>query len=410
MVEAALIENVLSVLFDVLKSKVISGPEKRGSFDFIVKDKDDKKIAIEVKARNPSYSTIVNLKNQIKKEKVDEFYLILPYEPTKSELNRFNYIFSDQKIKSVLLGISDFLSLQSLDIDINDDLGLSLKNLQLAAITSKLENYKAKDIGLHDSDEDQLNKLLKNFDSARKGTINISELKLSLRRQFPDNIIASLENSSEEIEKSLNLGKKYDNAVIVLSDIKSFSEIVTASDPDELNETMSKFYTNARELVFKYNGILDKFIGDAVLAIFNYPENHKTAFENAIKFCIELIAMTTRVLTDFQKKLDQEITTGTRIGIATGPIYSLNISTDGYEITFIGDKINFAARLEKNCEVDGVLMSNRFYNKLKESSDLSIELKAKEKQIPPENAKGQTGITKAWQANYSHLKKVFISP
>ncbi|RYE13874.1 MAG: hypothetical protein EOP34_07825, partial [Rickettsiales bacterium] len=63
-----------------------------------------------------------------------------------------------------------------------------------------------------------------------------------------------------------------------------------------------------------------------------------------------------------------EIETGTRVGLATGPIYPLNIGKEEFEVTFIGDKINFAARLEKNCDVNGILMSNRFFHKLDDSN------------------------------------------
>ena len=113
------------------------------------------------------------------------------------------------------------------------------------------------------------------------------------------------------------------------------------------------------------------------------------------------------ILNEFQRKLDQKIVTGTRIGIATGPIYALNIGTDEYEVTFIGDKINLTARLEKNCEVNGILISNKFYYKLVDNdSEFLAKLDLEEKEIEPKDAKGQTEPIKAWQIHRTEMEKI----
>lgn len=408
MIESYLIEGVLSSLFDLLKKKVVTSPSDRAKFDFLIKGEDDKKIAIEVKGQNISLKTIHNLKNIISNyEDLSEFYLITPEKPASKELKTFKNVFENSKAKVNWLGINEYLQNQNLDLEFTDDIRNSLLNLQVAALTSKFDLYNQSHIG-SDLGYDKLAENLKtNIKNVSQGRIDKSDVRFSLRRQFSDKTISKLENDSSKISKYLNFGGKYDDAIIILTDIKNFSTLVSASDPEELNELMSKYYTNARELVFKYDGVLDKFIGDAVLAIFNYPLNNEANYKKATQFCAELILMGENLLNDFQKKLDQEIETGTRVGIASGAIYALNIGKEDFEVTFIGDKINFAARLEKNCNVNGILMSNRFYHKLDDSNSGFINsFKLSEIKIDPKDAKGQIGITTAWQVEKDQMEIV----
>jgi len=406
MIEPYLIEAVLSSLFDYLKKKVETSPADRAKFDFLIKGEDDKKIAIEVKGQNFSPKVIQNIQNIISNyNDLSEFYLITPEKPEAKYLKDFETVFKNSQTKVHWIGINQYLQDQNLDLELTGDIRNSLLNLQLAALTSKFDLYNKAHIG-SDLGYDKLAENLKsNIKNVNQGKIDKSDIRFGLRRQFSDKIISTLENDSQKISNYLNFGGKYDDAIIILTDIKNFSIIVSASDPEELNELMSKYYTNARELVFKYDGVLDKFIGDAVLAIFNYPEKNKNNYKKALQFCAELILMGENLLNEFQKKLDQEIETGTRVGIASGPIYALNIGQEDFEVTFIGDKINFAARLEKNCEINGVLMSNRFYHKINEyDSGFATSFKLTQIKIDPKDAKGQTAVTTAWQVKKDQME------
>lgn len=406
MIEPYLIESVLSSLFDFLKKKVVISPSDRAKFDFLIKGEDGKKIAIEVKSQNISIKTLQNIHYVITNyNDLSEFYLITPEEPETIQLKGFQNVFKESKIKVHWLSINQYLQNQNLDIELNEDIRNSLLNLQVAALTSKFDLYNKNHVG-SDLGYDKLAENLKsNIKNVSQGKIDKSDVRFGLRRQFSDKTISNLENDSEKISKYLNFGGKHDEAIIILTDIKNFSTLVSASDPEELNELMSKYYTNARELVFKYDGVLDKFIGDAVLAIFNYPKKNELNYKKSLQFCAELILMGENLLNDFQKKLDQEIETGTRIGIASGPIYALNIGKEDFEVTFIGDKINFAARLEKNCVVNGILMSNRFFHKLNDyDCEFVKNIRLEEIKIDPKDAKGQIGTTTAWQIKKDQME------
>ena len=408
MIEPYLIESVLSSLFDFLKKKVITTPSDRAKFDFVINDDNGGKIAIEVKGQDVSVKTLLNIKRVLEEYKdIYEFYLITPEEPSKTFRERLEMILKDYNGRAHWMGINQFIQQQNLGIDLNDDIRNALLNLQVAAVTSKYEDYNKQYIGSHLGNTDLTAHLKQNIQNVKEGKVNRTNILFGLRRQFPYSTIVELEKEPENISDKLCFGKKYDDAIIILTDIKNFSSLVSVADPEELNDLMSKYYTNARELVFKYGGILDKFIGDAVLAIFNYPFKDPMNFTKATQFCAELILMGENILMEFQRKLDQEIETGTRVGLATGPIYALNIGKEEFEVTFIGDKINFAARLEKNCEVNGILMSNRFYHKLDDCNHDFIEKVEKtEIKIDPKDAKGQVGITTAWQISRNQMDKL----
>ncbi len=395
-------------MFDFLKKKVITNPSDRAKFDFVINDENGNKIAIEVKGQNVPVRTLLNIKHILEEYKdIDEFYLITPEEPSKTFRERLEMMLKNYQGRVHWIGINKFIQLQNLGIELKDDLRSALLNLQVAAVTSKYEDYSKEFIGSHIGSRDLTEHLKRNIQNVKEGTVDKTNIVFGLRRQFPYSIIVELEKQPDKISDILNFGKKYEEAIIVLTDIKNFSTLVSVADPEELNDLMSKYYTNARELVYKYDGILDKFIGDAVLAIFNYPFKDSESFTKATKFCAELILMGLNILNEFQRKLDQEIETGTRVGLATGPIYPLNIGMDEFEVTFIGDKINFAARLEKNCDVNGILMSNRFFYKLDGSNpELISNIEISEKKIDPKDAKGQVGITTARQISEGQMTKI----
>lgn len=401
----ALIEAVLSTVFDYFKKRVVTTPSDRANFDFVLKGDKGEKIAIEVKWQQLSPSSIIRLKDALSKHNdIEEFILITPDKPNAIQIQFFKKHLLPEFPKSKWLSLKEFLK-ANYDVDINnsDD----LEKLQIAAITSKIDLYSEGIIGNQITLKKGQQTLNKNLLEAKKGEFKVQNNLISLRRQFPDSLLATLKEEEEKLLSELHIGEKYNDAIIVLTDIKNFSSIVSAADPEDLNEAMSKYYINARDLVFKYDGILDKFIGDAVLAIFNYPRKNLTSYLNTIKFCSELIQLGEVTFQNLLSKMDQAVETGTRVGVSNGPIYTLNIGKGDIEVTFIGDKINFAARLEKNCEINGILVSNRFYNKLtQEFQELTKQLKIEKKDISPTDAKGQTMITSAWQVKNNDIQTI----
>lgn len=218
----------------------------RAKFDFIIKDDDGKKIAIEVKGQNITLKTLLNIERSLLEyQDLDEFYLITPSEPTKGFEQRIKSVFKTHKIVFHWVSINQFIEKQNLGIELNDDIRNALLNLQVAAVTSKYEDYSKKNIGSHLGTTDLTAHLKQNIQNVKEGKVDRANILFGLRRQFPYNTIVELEKEPERISEKLCFGKKFDDAIIILTDIKNFSSLVSVADPEELDDlhrtTIRKF-------------------------------------------------------------------------------------------------------------------------------------------------------------------------
>jgi adenylate cyclase len=141
------------------------------------------------------------------------------------------------------------------------------------------------------------------------------------------------------------LGGRSQNATILFSDIKGFTQIAESIGAPETVSMLNEYFTEMVELVFEYNGILDKYIGDAIMAVFGTPFPSLEDADNAVKVAIRmqqvLAALNQR--RRVQGRPEFEI----RIGVNSGDVVAGNIgSARRMDYTVIGDGVNIAARLE----------------------------------------------------------------
>jgi class 3 adenylate cyclase len=135
----------------------------------------------------------------------------------------------------------------------------------------------------------------------------------------------------------------------------------------------------------------------AVLAVFGYPSESPDAACRAIRFGQALVAIGNDVLGGWVGELNAKIETGTRVALATGHIWPINIGARAVEIALFGDTINLAARLEKNCTVDRLLLDHRTNNAAAKADPKFVSsLGLEQIEVPVENAKGQAYPVKAW--------------
>jgi adenylate cyclase len=402
MLETFFVETI-SMLVNLISDKVFVKPEDRAHFDFVFQDEEDNKTIIEIKSDKTDIKTLKILADKLKRYKnINNFYLITPTEPNQQKIDKFTNEFKQFDFSTYWISGKNYFKKYNFNINNNKD----LERLQIAGITSEIEKYKLNQIG-SGFYPIRLSNFHRNHNEINEGQELISKNKLLLARQFPFSLIGSFPNEIDSILESLKIGKKHERSIVLLSDLKNFSTIVSAIEPEMLQNLMQKYYVGAKKLVFKYNGILDKFIGDAVLAIFNYPECNKSSYLNVLKFASELIKMGKELLSEMQNNIDNIIDTGTRIGISTGKIYPLNINDSEIEITFIGSKINLAAGLEGNSETNGILVTNSFYNKFKSYwPEQHNSIKWTKKELPKEQMKGQATDIKAWQIQFIEMDTI----
>jgi adenylate cyclase len=142
----------------------------------------------------------------------------------------------------------------------------------------------------------------------------------------------------------LRLGGQRVQATVLFSDLAGFTEMSERLEPEEVVSVMTRYMTEMTRIIFKYNGTLDKFIGDAIMAVWGAPAEDE---DQALPSCMAALEMQRRT-----KNLSDDITIqgyrlSMRIGINTGIVMAGNMgSEERFDFTVIGDNVNVASRLE----------------------------------------------------------------
>ena len=191
-----------------------------------------------------------------------------------------------------------------------------------------------------------------------------------LGRYFSPDIKHEIEetglNFSEYIPKNLNVA-------ILFTDIVGFTKLSEKMEPNDVLQLLSEYQTIMVECIFEFNGTVDKFIGDAVMANFGTPKSYgndaQNAFDCAKKMKFMLHEWNKNRIDNKQKVIQH------RIGIHYGECVVGNVGGEKrVEYTVLGDTVNVASRLcdlSKNFDND-LLISKTFYNQIEIVDDYEV--------------------------------------
>ncbi|MFZ0487832.1 MAG: GAF domain-containing protein [Arenicellales bacterium] len=149
------------------------------------------------------------------------------------------------------------------------------------------------------------------------------------------------------------LGGAAQLATVLFSDIRDFTTIAEELGPRQTVSLLNEYFTDMIDVIFSHGGILDKYIGDAIMAVFGTPFESPKDADNAVLVANEMMG----VLRIFNEKRRKEEKVELRIGVgmATGELVSGNIgSLKRMDYTAIGDTVNLASRLEGATKYYGV--------------------------------------------------------
>lgn len=157
-----------------------------------------------------------------------------------------------------------------------------------------------------------------------------------------------LENPS-----AVKLGGEERVITVLFSDIRGFTTLSEKLTPPELVRILNTYLTAMTDIVLAHDGVLDKYIGDAVMAFWGAPLEDAAQTEKAIRAAHEMIARLKTLNEELRATGDPEIAIG--IGIHTGPAIVGNTgSSKRFDYTILGDTVNTAARLESATKEYGV--------------------------------------------------------
>ena len=146
----------------------------------------------------------------------------------------------------------------------------------------------------------------------------------------------------------------------LFADLAGFTAMAERMDPEEVREVLSPYFARWREAIERQGGMVEKYIGDAVMAVFGLPTAHEDDTERAIHAALEM----RQELESINQALEKEhgVRLVMRVGIHTGPVVA-SLVEDGKEQRFgvVGDTVNLAARLQEAAPENGILISHDTY-------------------------------------------------
>ena len=202
------------------------------------------------------------------------------------------------------------------------------------------------------------------------------KLRQQIKKQFEHYLDPRQVKRLQDNPELLKLGGERRNCTIMFTDVRGFTSLSEKLKPEEVIEIMNKALTIQANAVKDNDGMVDKYIGDAMMAVWNAPIDVEHHEEKAIQTALQIRhAMQ-------EAELDIEI----GIGINSGEVVAGNMGSDSrFEYSVLGDACNLAARLESSCKTVGknLVIGEATINKYKgKAIELdSILVKGKEKPV-----------------------------
>ncbi len=184
-----------------------------------------------------------------------------------------------------------------------------------------------------------------------------------LSQDIMKNVVKNIDN--------ITLGGKRANVTVLFADIRGFTSMSEKMTAEEVSMILNEYFSEIEPIITKYNGVINKFIGDAVMAIFGEPIqdiNHPT---NAVKCAYAMLKKVEWLQDKWLNEGKPKIEIG--IGINTGDAFVGNIGSEKrLEYTVIGDMVNLASRIESYNKVykTNFLISSSTYNQVSSIVDV----------------------------------------
>ncbi|MEW6261584.1 MAG: adenylate/guanylate cyclase domain-containing protein [Thermodesulfobacteriota bacterium] len=146
----------------------------------------------------------------------------------------------------------------------------------------------------------------------------------------------------------LKLGGDKRVMTVLFSDIRGFTTISeTMDDPEALVHLLNKYLTAMTNVVFKYDGLLDKYIGDAIMAVWGAPLAQPDHALRACRTCLEMMAVLAELRRQWRQQDPKIPFIDIGIGLNTGPMVVGNMGSETrFDYTVMGDAVNLGSRLE----------------------------------------------------------------
>jgi adenylate cyclase len=180
-------------------------------------------------------------------------------------------------------------------------------------------------------------------------------VRSNFERYFAPNIAAEIANS----ERTVTPGGERRSLTVLFSDIRGFTSLSETMPPEALARFLSDYFSEMVEIIFEHGGTLDKFIGDAIMALWGAPVAHDDDPARALAAALDMQAAVRELNARWTAHGKPAI--GIGIGINYGDVFAGNIGSQRrLEYTVLGDAVNIASRLCAQAGAGEVLVGEAF--------------------------------------------------
>ena len=207
--------------------------------------------------------------------------------------------------------------------------------------------------------------------------------KLWIKQAFSHYISKEVITELLSDPSKLKLGGERRQITVLFSDVRGFTAFSETHQPEEVVAMLNTILSEQARVVFAYNGTLDKFVGDEVMAFFGAPGNqhrHDHALV-AVRTAVQIQERMAELQKAWTSEKKESLEIG--IGINTGEMVVGNIgSAERMDYTVIGDNVNLASRLCASAEKDEIIISESTYEMVKDH--------VRAEKLPPLSVKGKS--------------------
>src|SRR6266480_4718814 len=168
---------------------------------------------------------------------------------------------------------------------------------------------------------------------------------------------------------------------IVFSDLKGSTAMGEKLDSEAVREVMTRYFDEMRAALERHGGVVEKYIGDAIMAVFGLPRVHEDDAVRAVRAAFEMRARLAALNEEPESRWG--VTVGNRTGVNTGEVVAGDPTTGQRLVT--GDTVNTAARLEQAAPTDEILLGEPTYRLVRHAVEVEpvepLEAKGKAERV-----------------------------
>lgn len=284
---------------------------------------------------------------------------------------------TDITILFVSLSLAAILGTFLLSLSLTSSLLEPIKTIDVAA---QLVGEGDLNVIVPETGEDELGHLSKTFNKMLKGLREHQKMQAYVS----DSVKEAIQEGDKETEELRN-GKNIE-ATILFADIRNFTSITEKNEPGDVFELLNEFLGGVEPIIRMNHGRVDKYIGDAVMAVFHksVPEHHALS---AVKTAVMMMKFVEKL--NFERKEAGLFPIAIGVGISTGTVLLGDVgSADRKDLTVIGDEVNLASRLEsasKQGKHSKIIFSGSTYQFIQDKVEVELmpfnEIRGKEQAV-----------------------------